>query len=569
MPPLSSNATQLNQNQQQQPGGGRLNMKRKSSKPILNWLQRKLAGARRVSDGGRRSSESKGAERMRAAGASKSPNATVSQAGSKSLGVRITDENMYATARGRSDVHRSLSNEISLNSIGSCSDDDLNSTRRSSGNVGSLWSPSNQLEADEDASIRPLPPTSPPSPSPSRSSSSYLSDPKTFKSMSISTKPTTVLSMDLTTNGMAHIAQAPPTPTSVHNMHMSGALSRIAHARTSSTGPGTSITFSALPPSPQSSRPPSLNPTPLRTGALQAPQHTTHHPRNNPRPSSPPLDNASVLTLASSAFGVSPTAHRIVYRGADDSTSHLGLGPAGDSLSVIMRSGVDDSVLAVDDREASVRALRPRSSRRGSWESEASRWSAGMGSVLGNLAGGRSVRTAPSYRTGGQGATDDVDEDGDRRSMSLAEDDDGVMMGREEGDMMMTTTEDGEDGMSSRDYVRSPTSSLGIDAVLEESSDIQSALTKPEESSDAAAHELVASMMERKRDGDHEEASTPATTTFELAEPETTPKKERKVGLLDDTNEVIDEEQHTTEASPSSAADVSEEVKAADLFSPS
>jgi len=234
-----------------------------------------------------------------------------------------------------------------------------------------------------------------------------------------------------------------------------------------------------------------------------------------------------------------------------------------------MRSGVDDSVLAVDDREASVRALRPRSSRRGSWESEASRWSAGMGSVLGNLAGGRSVRTAPSYRTGGQGATDDVDEDGDRRSMSLAEDDDGVMMGREEGDMMMTTTEDGEDGMSSRDYVRSPTSSLGIDAVLEESSDIQSALTKPEESSDAAAHELVASMMERKRDGDHEEASTPATTTFELAEPETTPKKERKVGLLDDTNEVIDEEQHTTEASPSSAADVSEEVKAADLFSPS
>lgn len=233
-----------------------------------------------------------------------------------------------------------------------------------------------------------------------------------------------------------------------------------------------------------------------------------------------------------------------------------------------MRSGVDDSVFAVDDREASMRALRPRSSRRGSWESEASRWSAGMGSVLGNLAGGRSVRTAPSYRTGGHGATDDLDEDGDRRSMSLAGDDDGVMMNRDEGDMMMTT-EDGEDGMSSRDYARSPTSSLGIDAVPEESTDFRSVLAKADECNEDASHEPAASMMEQTSEHDHEEVATPAVKTFELAEPETTPKKERKLGLGDEASE-LGEEEHVAEASPSSAAEGdSKEEKTADLFSPS
>lgn len=278
-----------------------------------------------------------------------------------------------------------------------------------------------------------------------------------------------------------------------------------------------------------------------------------------------------MLTLASSAFGVSPAAaHRTGYRGADDSASHLGLGPAGDSLSVILRSGVDDSVLAMDDREASMRALRPRSSRRGSWESEASRWSAGMGSVLGNLAGGRSVRTAPSYRTGGHGATDDVDEDGDRRSMSLAEDDDGVMMNGDEGDMMIiTTTEDGEDGLSSRDYARSPTSSLGIDAVPEETTEFRSVLPKAEEcNEDSSSHEHAASVLEHTSDHDHEEVATPAVKTFELAEPETTPKKERKVSLGEDSSE-HGEEEHVAEASSSSAAGGdSREEKTADLFGP-
>ncbi len=114
--------------------------------------------------------------------------------------------------------------------IASQSNEDLDSTsdqssvsRRDSGR-DSMWSPASALEADEDASLRPLPPSSPPSPSPSRSSSSYLSNPRTFRSIAASTKPTTLLSIDLHGNGMAHIAQAPVTPTSYRH-----------HARNSST----------------------------------------------------------------------------------------------------------------------------------------------------------------------------------------------------------------------------------------------------------------------------------------------------------------------------------------------
>ncbi|KAH9978025.1 hypothetical protein BGW80DRAFT_788969 [Lactifluus volemus] len=244
-----------------------------------------------------------------------------------------------------------------------------------------MWSPTSNLEADEDASLRPLPPSSPPSPSPSPSltSSSYLSNTRTFKSMAASTKPTTLLSVDLA-GGMAHIAQAPPTP---------GTTSRIpAHLWSNQTGSGAgSISFSALPPSPTSSYSHSVRLD--GTHPLQAPQHTTHHPRNNPRPSSPPLDNASVLTLASSAFGI-PGARMGLLGGTNDATSfshfsHFGggsrLGAEDRSSHIIM--GDDLDVEGGDrDANASVRALRPRSSRRGSWESEASGWSASLGNGL-------------------------------------------------------------------------------------------------------------------------------------------------------------------------------------------
>jgi hypothetical protein len=113
-----------------------------------------------------------------------------------------------------------------------------------------------------------------------------------------------------------------------------------------------------------------------RTG-MQAPLHTSHHPRNNPNPASPPADNASTLTLASSAFAIGTRAN--------DWTD-------GASLSLEQYHNdvdINSSHMGLDDEEAevasSLKALRPRSSRRGSWESEESRWSARVGSGIPNI----------------------------------------------------------------------------------------------------------------------------------------------------------------------------------------
>jgi len=184
-------------------------------------------------------------------------------------------------------------------------------------------------------------------------------------------------------------------------------------------GSGASITFSALPPSPQtSSRPSSLNnpsSTAHVTAHVQAPLHTTHHPRNNPRPSSPPQDNASMLTLASSAFAMSGTRMGVGIAGwnpgtpsgmAGDSISHFGGSIIGDGEGDISSQYVfgDDGRLEVDgerDVDASIRALRPRSSRRGSWDSEASDWSAPLGTGMSTGTPSRSLWTTNSARTGG------------------------------------------------------------------------------------------------------------------------------------------------------------------------
>jgi hypothetical protein len=359
---------------------------RRSSKPILDWFQRKLGGTartRRASDvshgrvvngdhGGsmrekRRPGPTDGSRELSRVQSTPSrgrlstepeirrlSQAPPSSFPSKSAGVPATVTDATSTledTEGRGDV----------------------STYRSSYARDSMWSPTSNLEADEDASLRPLPPSSPPSPSPSPSSSSYLSNPRTFGSIAASTKPTTLLSVDLT-GGMAHIAQAPPTPLTGPRIP--------AHLYPNPSGPsGGSISFSALPPSPAS-----LYSTSMRLDAhpVQAPQHTTHHPRNNPRPSSPPLDNASVLTLASSAFGI-PGARIGILGGNNDATSfsHFSqfggsrMGSEDRSSHIIL--GDDLDVEGDRDFDASVRALRPRSSRRGSWESEASGWSARLG----------------------------------------------------------------------------------------------------------------------------------------------------------------------------------------------
>ena len=380
---------------------------RRSSKPIINWFQRKLAGSgkgKRIENvpldlGVGRSASNRQMGRVTSSPLPSQPAQSI-----KPLARRKT----RSISLNGDDDGRDFNNQ-------SYADDDL-SLELSSINRESIWSPASALEADDDASVRPIPPSAPPSPSPSRSSSSYLSDPRTFRSMAASTKPTTLLSIDLNGNGMAHIAQAPNPPVAL--------LHRFApHVRQSSSlsspgllSSGGSIAFSALPSTQPSSPPPSLRNlsslSPLQTphihGAMpsiQAPLHTTHHPRNNPRPSSPPLDNASVLTLASSAFGLPHRSgiHNYSPSAIGDSASHYGGSitfPDAESTSHYVLG--EDERLEERDFDASLRALRPRSSRRGSWESEVSRWSAriqGTGSP--SLVRERSLWTSNSIRTGG------------------------------------------------------------------------------------------------------------------------------------------------------------------------
>lgn len=425
---------------------------RKSSKPIINWFQRKLAGtvrARRASDGdairargpGVRSATLK--EQRRRSSIPAVPPLPTAQTQSQS---QVAAKNAKPAPRVNTTPAAAISKRNTISLDGSDDFSSIHDTRtvdssedyRSSYGPESLWSPNSLSvrEADEDASVRPLPPSAPPSPSPSHSSSSYLSDPRTFASMAASTKPTTVLSVDLT-GGMAHIAQAPPTPT-IPSYRLGSHVRQ--HSTTASTGG--SITFSALPPgnsSPPSSSShgaagPSAN---LQAVTLHAPQHTHHHPRNNPRPSSPPLDDASVLTLASSAFGF-PNArtgmNALMGRRsvADDSISHFsGALGVGDSASHFLLGELDGDV--DDDRlmerdgdvDASVRALRPRSSRRGSWESEASGWSAHFGNGTGppGTPSGlrdRSLWTTGSLRTGTRSVNFTEEEASQEKSASVS-----------------------------------------------------------------------------------------------------------------------------------------------------
>lgn len=419
----------------------------RSSKPIINWFQRKLSGhvkPSRIADNAFVPSTSQKAPNGKS-GTSTSHSRSNSRSVSSPLPQLTPSSSQRQGVAGngsRNGYTASQRKTISLNGEGDLDtgfihsdDEDLDaSTYRSSLARDSFWSPASALEADEDASLRPLPPSSPPSPSLSHSSSSYLSNPRTFRSIAASTKPTTVLSIDLGPAGVGHIAQVPMTPVSQASPRLS------PHGRTSSTGTnngligsGASVTFSALPPSLQSSsRPPSslnfssstpvsLSPSSHMHG-LQAPLYTAYHPRNNPRPSSPPLDNASVLTLASSAYAI--PGQRLTT-GFTGSTALSGLNGGGDSISHLEGSFTADAegdvmsqfVLGDDDRhdadverdvDASVRALRPRSSRRGSWESEVSGWSARILGTGGPISmGSKSLWTTYSAKTGGPRSVDD------------------------------------------------------------------------------------------------------------------------------------------------------------------
>ena len=423
----------------------------RSSKPIINWFQRKLAGTvkpRRVPDTA--SAQQPPNNKNRHSGASHSRSNSRSVSSPLPQITPSSSQRQGAIGNGSRNGHRLVTSAashrktLSLNGEGDLDsglihsdDEDLDaSTHRSSLALDSLWSPASALEADEDASLRPLPPSAPPSPSLSHSSSSYLSNPRTFRSIAASTKPTTVLSIDLGPAGIGHIAQAPVTPVTPVNPRFS------PHGRTSSTGTsvigsGASITFSALPrqssPRPQSSMnfssstPGLLGSQPSHAPGLQAPLYTAYHPRNNPRPSSPPMDNASVLTLASSAYAMPGTRLTMGSMGSvtlsgllggGDSISHLGDSFTGDGEGEMMSQFVlgDDDRQDVDverDVDASVRALRPRSSRRGSWDSEVSGWSArilGTGGGAMSL-GSKSLWTSNSAKTGGPPGVDDEVQD--------------------------------------------------------------------------------------------------------------------------------------------------------------
>lgn len=393
---------------------------RRSSKPLINWFQRKLTPTVKHKPTDEPIPQPSGpSEHLKHV-------RTVATLPSRSTNAPPPLSLNSGRASSRLDASTKRKT-ISLNGDDAFSDypnrDDLSTDSSWVARV-SAWSPSSALEADEDASLRPLPPSLPPSPSPSRSSSSFISDSHTFTSMAASTKPTTLLSVDLG-GGMAHIAQAPLTPTSqFHRVH---GRSSSTTATNNFLGANGSLTFSSFPQAP--SRPTSITLSAApNTGsshlAVQAPLHTAHHPRNNPRPSSPPLDNASVLTLASSAFGI--PGHRGGHLPDSSSVAPSALG--GDSVSHFdggsLRYGDGEStarfLLGDEDRideggfDASVRALRAQSSRRNSWESEASRWSAGLRDGSGqSLMRQRSGRTTFSMATGAfsKGPDDGADED--------------------------------------------------------------------------------------------------------------------------------------------------------------
>jgi hypothetical protein len=103
--------------------------------------------------------------------------------------------------------------------------------------------------------------------------------------------------------------------------------------------------------------------------------------------------------------------------GGGDSISHLGGSVLGDiegeNTSQFLPG--DDDRLDVDgerDVGASLRPLRPRSSRRSSWGSEVSGWSARvLGIGAGMSTGSKSLWTTNSMKTGGPLSLEDGDDD--------------------------------------------------------------------------------------------------------------------------------------------------------------
>lgn len=112
-------------------------------------------------------------------------------------------------------------------------------------------------------------------------------------------------------------------------------------------------------------------------GIYHYPRHSAPDPRNNPRASSPPPDNASMLTLASSTGGRAPSVYTAASRYRDGfagGNTGGGSGSIGGAPSIVDTAGNRYRTTANED--ASIRAIAP--SRRESTDSIGSKWSAAI-----------------------------------------------------------------------------------------------------------------------------------------------------------------------------------------------
>lgn len=462
--------------------------KRQGNQPILLWLQRKIGGNKHPSKKRHHSEHGSGSDTTE----SRTTKSSETVAPSKDETIRHGRKHgsHKATTITPSTAHADCNTTSPSTDVAAAGGETKQSSNHSrsaksdSLRPDSAWGLHKEPEADDDASIRPLPPTSPPSPVPSgttrdseRTSGGYTSDLRSARSAGApSTKPTTLMSIEMGAGG--HIAQAPsisssivipahrgpqfaspPTPT---NPSPVSARFPHTHTRGGSIPGATSVSFSPLPANPTASRsttatstvPGAVNNmisdtaqntsnapvvsssnTTVPKLAIQVPGHSQLHPRNNPRPASPPPDNASTLTLASSTFAMSYASPR-------------------------SRSAAADRERDLD-AAASMRALRP-SSRRGSWGSDETGYSAagasthtglssagplmlafgGPGSVTGLSAGHKrrgpgsiaTARSAWSYRAGGgPGTLDGLD------TQTIDDDED---CGSEDGDRATRVTAD-------------------------------------------------------------------------------------------------------------------------------
>lgn len=199
---------------------GHKEIKRHTSQPILNWFDRKISGNKQNSrkrNGKELSHSTNQADTETKLHADEMPSRVSSTSGRRNPHVHVsgTVPRRVQSSGDALDAENEEPKGYATLSVNS-----------HAGSLGpsSSWSAKEPGEADEDASIRPIPPSIPPSPVPSRSTHSssatsvygaYTADlPRASQSVgTTSTKPTTIMSIDLGLE--VHIAQVVPSQSSV------------------------------------------------------------------------------------------------------------------------------------------------------------------------------------------------------------------------------------------------------------------------------------------------------------------------------------------------------------------